>query len=65
MALVKADLPAVTKPSVDGPAACAILDLGARSTRVLIVEDGKLVDMRALRTGADYRQLLLAPEAQG
>ncbi len=30
-----------------------VLDLGARSTRVLVVVDGKLTDMRTLRTGAD------------
>ena len=30
-----------------------IVDVGARSTRVLITRDGQLVDLRALRTGAD------------
>lgn len=29
----------------------AVLDLGARSTRVLLVEDGRLLDMRAMRLG--------------
>lgn len=29
----------------------AVVDLGARSTRILLVEDGRLVDMRTLRLG--------------
>lgn len=42
-----AQLPAASAP-------CSIvLDLGARSTRVLVAVSGELVDMRALRTGAD------------
>lgn len=31
----------------------ALLDIGSRSTRFVLVEDGILVDMRTLRTGAD------------
>ena len=30
-----------------------VLDLGARSTRILVIVHGRLVDMRALRAGAD------------
>jgi len=39
-------------PAVDESARLtAVLDLGARSTRVLLVSDGKLVDMRTIRLG--------------
>jgi len=49
-------LPVEADADHKGPAApasrlCAVLDLGARSTRILLVEDGNLVDMRALRVG--------------
>ncbi|MEM7199275.1 MAG: pilus assembly protein PilM [Planctomycetota bacterium] len=38
----------------DGGAPCRlVIDLGARSTRILVVQEDKLIDMRALRTGAD------------
>ena len=45
-----------TVPSLartDGRKARVVIDVGARSTRVLAVIDGKLVDMRALRIGVD------------
>ena len=41
------DLPALGAPSR------VVLDLGARSTRVLVVVNGALIDMRALRIGSD------------
>jgi Tfp pilus assembly PilM family ATPase len=44
------DLPVPVDPlGADGLA--AVLDLGSRSTRVLLVEGGRLVDMRTLRLG--------------
>lgn len=39
--------------AVAGSASRVIIDLGARSTKVLVVVDGALVDMRSLRTGSD------------
>jgi type IV pilus assembly protein PilM len=35
------------------PAARVVVDVGARSTRILVTVAGELIDMRALRTGAD------------
>lgn len=45
----KSDVPAVAGRKH----VVALLDIGSRSTRFVMVEDGALVDMRTLRTGAD------------
>jgi type IV pilus assembly protein PilM len=45
-------VPAVAADAAAKPAgATVVLDLGSRSTRVLVVKDGKLADMRSIRLG--------------
>jgi len=59
------------EPASDAPqlpatsAPCSVvLDLGARSTRILVVVSGELTDMRALRIGADSIAEEVAAEAE-
>ncbi|MFO1053474.1 MAG: pilus assembly protein PilM [Planctomycetota bacterium] len=40
-------------PAIPSRRARVVIDVGARSTRALAVVDGKLVDMRAMRVGAE------------
>ncbi len=63
-----------SEPQLGGGAAAGatlVMDFGARSVRVLVVVEGKLVDMRTLRTGSDSvaedvasRCLVTLPEAR-
>ena len=49
----EADLPVTTALAAGQLSARVVVDVGARSTRILAVVQGELIDMRALRVGAD------------
>lgn len=50
---VATDVPAADAPADAAPKVHLVIDVGARSSAVLVVVDGKLIDMRALRTGTE------------
>jgi type IV pilus assembly protein PilM len=49
----KTDQDKTAGPGDAGPRAHLVIDVGARSSAMLVVIDGKLIDMRTLRTGTD------------